>query len=77
MMQLVCKILADREQLFMKFAFLEGFSSGVIGAMTLLGNVSGATVGVFFTVSSFFHFLLDRSMLCNCTKSTTTFCLNL
>jgi len=26
-----------------------GFSSGVIGAMTLLGNVSGATVGVFFT----------------------------
>lgn len=28
-----------------------GFSSGVMGAMTLVGNVTGAIIGFFFPVS--------------------------
>jgi len=30
---------------------MAGFSSGVMGAMTLVGNVTGALIGFFFPVS--------------------------
>ena len=32
--------------------FCLGFSSGVMGAMTLCGNVAGAIIGFFFNVST-------------------------
>lgn len=31
---------------------MTGFSSGVMGAMTLVGNVTGALIGFFFPVSN-------------------------
>ena len=30
---------------------MPGFSSGMMGAMTLLGNITGAAIGFFFPVS--------------------------
>ena len=48
---------------FINIFHFTGFSSGVIGAMTLLGNVSGATIGVFFTVKIIFLIFLLSEML--------------
>lgn len=40
---------------------ITGFSSGVMGAMTLVGNVTGALIGFFFPVSIYFAQLINQS----------------
>ena len=37
-----------------------GFSSGVMGAMTLVGNVTGAGIGFFFPVSTNIKHVISR-----------------
>eukprot|EP00795_Rhopilema_esculentum_P002204 gene2204-17806_t len=52
-----------------------GFSSGVIGAMTLLGNVSGATIGVFFTsLGVVWTYAIIASLVFICVLATILSC---
>lgn len=39
---------------------MPGFSSGMMGAMTLLGNITGAAIGFFFPVSK-----TDNKLFCS------------